>query len=92
MFFAELSLNVSPPTLEVECCGAIESKPKGTGQHVPLGDWKCGIWLQDSPPVIVVRGQLYNQWVDKPTGWNRESMIEKWKWLKSQDRDQKQGL
>ena len=28
--FAELSHNVSHPTLEVECCGAIELKLKGT--------------------------------------------------------------
>ena len=36
-FFAELSLNVSSPTLGVESCGAIESKPKRTGQLVSLG-------------------------------------------------------
>ena len=36
LFFAELSLSVSPPTLGVVCCEASESKSKGTEVADPL--------------------------------------------------------
>ena len=40
LFF--LSLSVSPPTLGVVCCGASESKPKGTEIAGPLRPLK--VW------------------------------------------------
>ena len=56
----------------------------------PLRPLNCGIRFQDLLFPNVVRGNLCNVRVDKPTGWNRKLM--KKSGLKSQDRNQIHGL